>query len=113
MPNVTNPNILKLAGRVRLEEDPAMTACVPDRRPARVTIKLKSGKILQATTETNRGDWSDPYSIEEIRDKYMLLTTCRWHEDKAARVWEMVRGLDHAESLDALFSTMAKAQLTG
>ncbi len=89
-----------------------MTACLPDRRPARVTIRLKSGEILQATKETNRGDWSDPYSIEEIRDKYMSLTTRLWHEDNAARVWEMVRGLDQAKSLDALFSTMAKEPLT-
>ena len=113
MPNVTNPDILKLAGRVRLEEDPAMTACLPDRRPARVTIRMKSGETLQATTETNRGDWSAPYPTEEIRDKFMLLTTRLWHEDDAAQIWEMIRGLDEAESPDALFSAMAKAPLTG
>ena len=111
MPNVTNPNVLKLPGRVRLEEDPAMTACVPDRRPALVTIRLKSGEILQATTETNRGDWSDPYSTEGIRDKYMSLTTRLCHEDNAARVLEIVRGLDQAVSLETLFSTMAKSQI--
>ena len=108
MPTVTNPNILKLPGRVWLEEYPATTACVPDRRPALVTIRLKSGEILQATTETNRGDWSDPYSTEEIRDKYVSLTTRLWHEDNAARVLEMVRGLDQAVSIDSLFSAMAK-----
>ena len=112
MPNITDPTILKLAGKVRLEEDPAMTACLPDRWPARVTIRLKSGEILQATTKTNRGDRSDPGSTEEIRDKYMSLTTRLWHEDNAARVWEMVRDLDQAEPLDALFSAMVKEPLT-
>jgi hypothetical protein len=40
------------------------------------------------------------------------LTTRLWHEDDAARIWEMIRGLDEAESPDALFSAMAKAPLT-
>ena len=112
MPNVTNPVILKLAGRVRLEEDPAMTACLPHRRPARVTIRLNSGETLQATTETNRGDWSAPYPPEDIRDKFMSLTTRLWHENDAAQIWELIGALDEAESLDALFSAMAKAPLT-
>ena len=109
---VTNPNILKLAGTVWLEEDPAMTACMPDRRPALVMIRLKSGEILQAKAGTNRGDWSNLYSTEEIRDKYMSLTTRLWHEDNAARVWEMVRDLDQAEPLGALFSVMVKEPLS-
>jgi len=112
MPNVTNPVILKLAGRVRLEEDPAMTACLPHRRPARVTIRLNSGETLQATTETNRGDWSAPYPPKDIRNKFMSLTTRLWHENDAAQIWELIGALDEAESLDALFSAMAKAPLT-
>ena len=74
-------------------------------------IRLKSGETLQATMETNKGDWSNPYSTEEIRDKYMSIKKRLWHEKDAARVWEMVRGLYQAESLNALFSAMAKALL--
>ena len=109
MPNVTNPVILDLAKHVRLVEDPAMTRCLPDKRPARVTITLKSGKTWQASTETNRGDWSAPYPPHEIRDKYMSLTKRLWHEEEAANIWDMVNDLDAAMSLDALFSTMAAA----
>jgi 2-methylcitrate dehydratase PrpD len=109
MPNVTNPMILDLARRVTIVEDPAMTACLPDKRPARVTVCLKSGERLQAATETNRGDWSAPYPLTDIHDKYMSLTTRLWREDDAADIWDMVHDLDKAGSVDALLSAMAKA----
>ena len=109
MPNVTNPVILDLAKRVKLAEDPAMTGCLPDKRPARVTVTLKSGERWQASTETNRGDWSAPYPPEDIRDKYMSLTTRLWHEEDAVHIWDMVNDLDTAASLDALFSAMMAA----
>lgn len=113
MPNVTNPDILGLARQVRLKEDPAMTACLPDRRPARVTIRLRSGETLQAATQTNRGDWSAPYPTSEIRDKYMSLTTRLWREDDAARIWDIINGIDQADSLNSLFSAMANAPRNG
>lgn len=109
MPNVINPMILDLAKRVTLVEDPAMTACLPDKRPARVTVSLQSGDRLQASTETNRGDWSAPHPLTEIHDKYMSLATRLWREDDASRIWDMVRDLDKAGSVDALLSAMAKA----
>ena len=84
MPNVTNPVILKLAGRVRLEEEPAMTVCLPHRRPARFTIRLNSGETFQAAMETNRGDWSALYPPKDIRDNFMSFTTRLWHENNAA-----------------------------
>lgn len=109
LPNVTNPMILDLAKRVTIIEDPAMTACLPDNRPARVTVSLRSGERLQASTETNRGDWSAPYPLTEIQDKYMSLTTRLWREDDAARIWDMVHDLERVESPAALLSAMADA----
>jgi 2-methylcitrate dehydratase PrpD len=101
--------ILDLAKRVTIIEDPAMTACLPDNRPARVTVSLRSGERLQASTETNRGDWSAPYPLTEIQDKYMSLTTRLWREDDAARIWDMVHDLEKVESPAALLSAMADA----
>ena len=109
MDNVTNPAILRLAQRVKVVEDPAMTALLPDKRPARITLTLKSGEVLTAQTATNRGDWSDPYPPEEIRAKYLSLTTRLWREDAAIRIWEMIMELKTAASLDPLWSEMAQA----
>ncbi|NNE88300.1 MAG: MmgE/PrpD family protein [Silicimonas sp.] len=109
MPNVTNPDILDLARRVSVTEDPSMTALLPDKRPARIIVTLKTGEVLEAETETNRGDWSDPYPPEEIRRKYLSLTTRLWREDAAKRVWDMGMDVATAQSLDPLMTEMANA----
>lgn len=109
MPNVINPDILDLARRVTVTEDPSMTALLPDKRPARITVTLKTGKVLEAETETNRGDWSDPYPREEIRRKYLSLTRRLWRQDAAIRIWDMGMDLASAPSLDSLVNEMTHA----
>jgi 2-methylcitrate dehydratase PrpD len=109
MENVENPAILALAQRVEVVEDPNMTALLPHKRPARITVTLKSGQVLHAATETNRGDWSDPYPAIEIREKYLSLATRLWREDAAIRIWDRVMDIAVAPSVQPLFQEMAHA----
>ena len=109
MPNVVNPKIIALAQRIKVIEDLTMTALLPHKRPAKITVTLKSGEVLEAATETNRGDWSDPYSEADVRNKYLSLTTRLWHKKAAIRVWDKIMALSSATSLDDVFTEMAQA----
>ena len=109
LPNVVNPRIIALAQRVTVVEDASMTALLPHKRPAKITLRLKSGEVLEAATETNRGDWSDPYSEADVRNKYLSLTERLWHKDAALRVWDKIMALGSAISLDEVFTEMAQA----
>jgi 2-methylcitrate dehydratase PrpD len=64
---------LALAARVSVTEDPAMTAQLPEFRPAKVTATLKDGRVLSAEVRSNRGDDSDPYSRAELEQKFTTL----------------------------------------
>ncbi|RDC75221.1 MmgE/PrpD family protein [Rhodovulum sp. 12E13] len=105
---VDDPEIRALASRVGVREDKGMTAALPDKRPALVTLHLAGGETLTAATETNRGDWADPYPPGEIRDKYLSLTRRLWPEGAAIAVWDDLTGLSGGEA-DALFTRMARA----
>jgi len=107
--NVTDPVILDLAAKVTVREDPAMSAELPHRRPARVTVRLRDGSRLTAATETNRGDWADPYAPDEIRAKFLSLTTRLWPEAAATAVWDRVMGLDDTDDIAALGARMRRA----
>ena len=109
MPNIVNPRIIALAQRVKVVEDATMTALLPHKRPAKITLTLKSGEVLESATETNRGDWSDPYSEADVRNKYLSLTARLWHKDAAVRVWNKIMALGSAPSLDDVFTEMAQA----
>lgn len=94
---VADPAIRSLAARVRVAEDLAMTAQLPDKRPARVTIRLASGEVLSAETDTNRGDWADPYTPEDLYGKYMSLATRLWTAEKSVSLWHELHALADAE----------------
>jgi 2-methylcitrate dehydratase PrpD len=93
---VANPTILALARKVTVREDPAMSAKLPDLRPATVTITLANGDVLEASVETNRGDWQDPYTPAQIKEKYLSLTTRIWSDEKAEDVFAAIMNMDNA-----------------
>ena len=86
-----------------------MTARLPDQRPARVRITLHDGRVLEAATDTNRGDWSDPYSPDEIHDKYMSLATRCWSVPDAEAVHAQIMDLDRLGDVATLGQLMRKA----
>jgi 2-methylcitrate dehydratase PrpD len=90
---VRNPQVLALAQKVSVQEDPAMTRRLPQERPARVVITLKSGGTLSAEAGVNRGDDASPYTREELRGKFMDLTQRVWPKAHAQRVLEATLGL--------------------
>jgi 2-methylcitrate dehydratase PrpD len=99
MDKVEDAPTLDLAKRVKVTEDAKMSAQLPDKRPARVTLYLNDGTMLRAETETNRGDWADPYALEDIRAKYDSLTARLWTGSQADAAWVAVMGLTDAPDL--------------
>ena len=79
-----DPRTLALAKRVTIREDKTMSAKLPGLRPASVTIFLQDGSQFQAAVETNRGDWQDPYSPDQLFDKYVSLASRLWPEKRCA-----------------------------
>ena len=86
--------VLALASRVRVDEDPALTAMLPAARPARVTLRLADGRILTAMATTNKGDTEDPYPPAEVEAKFVEITAPVWGEARARRVIAAVAALD-------------------
>ncbi|WP_158923866.1 MmgE/PrpD family protein [Acidisphaera sp. S103] len=70
---VHDPFITALRQRVTVAEDPAMTALAPRLRPARVTVELKDGRRATHDRDSHRGDFQDPFSEAELREKFREL----------------------------------------
>jgi 2-methylcitrate dehydratase PrpD len=100
-PALTDPRIAELAGRVSVAEDPALSAMLPDLRPARVAIHLADGRVLSGETFTTRGDARDPYSPDEVRAKFGELAGPVWGSAHAQRIQEAIAALDAADDLVA------------
>ncbi|MFM8547960.1 MAG: MmgE/PrpD family protein [Betaproteobacteria bacterium] len=75
---VRDPATLALAKRVSVIEDPAMTARLPAERPARVTLFTREGGKRVGEVGINRGDDASPYTPDELRQKFLDLTSRVW-----------------------------------
>ena len=70
---LADPVIAALRHRVLIAEDPAMSALTPRLRPARVTVTLADGRGATVSRDSHRGDFSEPFSEAELRDKFREL----------------------------------------
>ncbi|MDP1748090.1 MAG: MmgE/PrpD family protein, partial [Reyranella sp.] len=90
---VRDERVQALAKRVFVTEDKAMTAKLPQFRPARVDLRLRDGRTLTAAVEANRGDDQDPYSRDELTGKYFSLAGRVWPHDTADEVRKKILDL--------------------
>ncbi len=84
-----------------------MTAQLPSLRPATVTLTLADGRKLSAKALTNRGDTEDPYSADDVRDKFRALAGPVWGAERSEAVIRAVAGIDKAEGVGALLALVA------
>ncbi len=68
-----DPVIASLRQRVKVAEDPAMTAVAPQLRPARVTVILTDGRSASHACDSHRGDFQRPFAESELRAKFREL----------------------------------------
>lgn len=99
---VRNPAIRDLAVRVRVRHDPALTAMLPNLRPARMSVALRDGRVLHGAADANRGDDQAPYSRAELDEKFGELAGRVWSTVAARRVRAAIGCLECAPDLAEL-----------
>ena len=99
---IRDPAIQAFSDRVKVIENPRLTAMMPDFRPSLVTVELKDGRRLSAEARTNRGDTEDPYNDDELDLKYFELTARVWSENVSQRIYDCCFNIDQLEDVNLL-----------
>ena len=74
-----------------------------------VSVTLKDGRVLTLRVDSFKGTPEQPLSVEEMRDKFLLLT--RHCDGKAmARLFERLQNLENEKNLDFVRVDAAKAK---
>jgi 2-methylcitrate dehydratase PrpD len=107
--SIRNETIQALAKKVTVSDDPEMSAKLPDLRPASIMITMNNGAVLKAGTETNRGDWRDPYSVSELSEKYNNLTARAWAVTNATKIYDTIMAIEDAASIAPLCGLIHQA----
>jgi 2-methylcitrate dehydratase PrpD len=97
--------ILKLAQKVEVQLDPDMDRIhVADegRRPSLVEVYLKNGSVLSAQKEVAKGWPENPFSEEELEQKFFQLVNEDLAKDRATDILQMVMELDGLADISKL-----------
>jgi 2-methylcitrate dehydratase PrpD len=100
---IGDERVLRLARRVHVHEDTAMTGLLPALRQARVVLRLAAGDELTGFARTNRGDAEDPIPDAELRHKFMTLAAGTWSGSQAAELHGRLLSLDTLADVSRLF----------
>jgi 2-methylcitrate dehydratase len=65
-----DPAVAELVRKVKVAEDPALTAQYPEGAPGRVTIRMRSGETLVSEIRYPRGHEKSPMSDAEVENKF-------------------------------------------
>ena len=66
-------DILALTEKIKVLEDPELTALVPNKRAARVEIRLKDGTVKMLQIDYPKGEPENPLSEADLEEKFYSL----------------------------------------
>jgi 2-methylcitrate dehydratase PrpD len=102
--------VLAVSRKIRLVDDPALSARFPAERFARIRVELLDGRVVESGTLPARGDAETPLSEEEITTKFHALADGPLGS-RAGRIEELVSAApgvaDTTSLLDALLAPLA------
>ena len=78
-----------------------------DQRPAAASVDRGETVIVRAEALTNKGDTEDPYSAEEIREKFHEVTGPVWEAPQRDSILKTVDGLERLDTLEPLLDHIA------
>src|SRR5262245_59651817 len=67
-------DIRQMMDRVHLSEDVELGKDYPEKWPARLVATMSNGKSVTATVEYPKGDAKNPFTLQELQDKFRALT---------------------------------------
>jgi 2-methylcitrate dehydratase PrpD len=91
--SLSDNRILAVAQKVMIEEDSEITRQFPLKCLAGVEVGLHNGTILKSEILSAKGDPDKPYSLQEMRTKFIGLTQSLPH-DTGKKVYEMIMKIE-------------------
>ena len=101
-----NEKTMALSNKVSVKEISSMTEMLPEFRPAKVTIGMKSGKVFRHSVKTNKGDWQSPYSADELKNKFHSLANRSLSQNKSKVIYDKLQNLERIADMRELFQSI-------
>ena len=99
---LANPEIMALASRVGVIEEPQFTAQYPAKQIVELTIVCKNGMSLNGRCDITRGEPANPHAPADIEKKFYQLAMPVWGEARARNIHKACMNIESMPDLRAL-----------
>src|SRR6185436_1111260 len=93
---IADPAIVAMQSRITMRIDPALDASAPPLTQARVTVRLRDGRVLTASANGARGYHDRPASEDELAAKFMSCAVQAMSEAQATAALAALRSIESA-----------------
>lgn len=100
-----DPQILALAQRIVIQEDPLLSASFPESTPCVMEIKTQSGQTYRAQINRALGHPLNPMSTQEVMDKFRQLNARRLRSDQIDAFLKRIDHLRPTDTVNELFAS--------
>jgi 2-methylcitrate dehydratase PrpD len=97
--DLSDPDLLGLADKVALREDPELQSSFPHLRAGIVRLKTKDGREMTCRIDSPRGMPDNPVSFREIEDKFISEASVSLGDRRTGLILEGVKNLDKLPSV--------------
>jgi 2-methylcitrate dehydratase PrpD len=94
-----DPEVLKLADKIAWELDPAAEAVYPKAYSTTIVATLNDGREVVSHVDYPKGDPENPVTIEDILNKFNLLTENYFDQKKRVKIIEDIKQMDKIENI--------------
>ncbi len=99
-----NQKVLEFLRGITVREDPRLTALYPRSIANRVTVKLRSGRVVSKQVNDPRGHPRNPMSDREIESKFRNLARAHLGKDRMDKILGTVWNLEKQKDISRIFS---------
>jgi 2-methylcitrate dehydratase PrpD len=99
---LNDPEVLKLANKVTWEIDPKAEALYPKAYPATLIATLNDGRTFESHVDYPKGDPENPATLQEVVDKFDMLTEKYFTKQKRTEIVEEIQKLEKTDNISKL-----------
>lgn len=100
--------VQEVARRVTLRADPEMEKEFPHKWPSAVRLRTRDGRVLSRRRDLPRGEPEDPFTAQEVEEKFHTLASSALGEASRRELLSLVQSLPERDFLNDLFDLIGR-----
>ncbi len=106
--HIQNMDVINLASKINVKENHDFTEKLPHIRENKIVIDTYSGECYEKNSKITKGDYLDPFHVDDIVNKFHKITSNIWLEDRRNQICNYILTIEQQEDTSKCFELLDK-----